>query len=174
MSGFSRTVAIANVPSICPGSAAGNVASFVLCPPPPLYFTIPASAIAACTAELSERQGSRVTNSRRGITCPFQAPVSAGCAGRRSVRHARDSLKSLTAARRGRIIRASSVEMFFMKGSAMRVQRFLVSAAVSCGVLTAYAQAPATLPSPLRTLQPVKNFVTVTDQTMRSPKPEDW
>jgi alcohol dehydrogenase (cytochrome c) len=56
----------------------------------------------------------------------------------------------------------------------MRVQRFLVSVAVSCAVLTAYAQAPETPPSPLRTLRPVKNFVTVTDQTIRSPKAEDW
>ena len=57
----------------------------------------------------------------------------------------------------------------------MRVQRFLVSAAVSCAaVLTAYAQAPETPPSPLRTLRPVKNFVTVTDQTIRAPKAEDW
>ena len=56
----------------------------------------------------------------------------------------------------------------------MRVQRFLVSAVVLCAVLTAYAQAPETPPSPLRTLQPVKNFVTVTDQTIRSPKAEDW
>jgi alcohol dehydrogenase (cytochrome c) len=56
----------------------------------------------------------------------------------------------------------------------MRVQRFLVSAAVSCAVLTAYAQAPETPPSPLRTLRPVKDFVTVTDQTIRSPKAEDW
>jgi alcohol dehydrogenase (cytochrome c) len=56
----------------------------------------------------------------------------------------------------------------------MRVQRFLVCAAVSCAaVFTAYAQAPEK-PSPLRTLQPVKNFVTVTDQTIRSPKAEDW
>jgi alcohol dehydrogenase (cytochrome c) len=56
----------------------------------------------------------------------------------------------------------------------MRVQRFLVSAAMSCAVLTAYAQAPETPASPLRTLRPVKNFVTVTDQTIRSPKAEDW
>ena len=56
----------------------------------------------------------------------------------------------------------------------MRVQRFFVSAAVSCAaVFTAYAQAPEK-PSPLRTLQPVKNFVTVTDQTIRAPKAEDW
>ena len=50
----------------------------------------------------------------------------------------------------------------------MRVHRFLVSAAVSCAVLTAYAQAPEAPPSPLRTLRPVKDFVTVTDQTIRS------
>jgi alcohol dehydrogenase (cytochrome c) len=56
----------------------------------------------------------------------------------------------------------------------MRVQRFFVSVAVSCAaVFTAYAQAPEK-PSPLRTLQPVKNFVTVTDQTIRAPKAEDW
>ena len=56
----------------------------------------------------------------------------------------------------------------------MRVERFLVSVAVSCAaVFTAYAQAPEK-PSPLRTLQPVKNFVTVTDQTIRAPKAEDW
>ncbi|MET0212890.1 MAG: hypothetical protein ABW292_07810, partial [Vicinamibacterales bacterium] len=56
----------------------------------------------------------------------------------------------------------------------MRVQRFFVSAVVSCAaVFTAYAQAPEK-PSPLRTLQPVKNFVTVTDQTIRAPKAEDW
>jgi len=36
VSGFSRTDAFASVPSgPPPGSAAGNVASFVLCPPPP-------------------------------------------------------------------------------------------------------------------------------------------
>jgi alcohol dehydrogenase (cytochrome c) len=62
----------------------------------------------------------------------------------------------------------------------MRVQRFLVSAAMSCAavscaaVVTGYAQAPAARPSPLRTVQPVKNFVTVTDQTIRTPKAEDW
>jgi alcohol dehydrogenase (cytochrome c) len=56
----------------------------------------------------------------------------------------------------------------------MRVQRFLVSVALSCAaVFTAYAQAPQK-PSPLRTLRPVKDFVTVTDQTIRAPKAEDW
>ena len=57
----------------------------------------------------------------------------------------------------------------------MRVQRFLVSAAVSCAVaFTAYAQGPETPTSPLRTLRPVKDFVTVTDQTIRAPKAADW
>jgi alcohol dehydrogenase (cytochrome c) len=56
----------------------------------------------------------------------------------------------------------------------MRARRFLVSVALSCvAVFTAYAQAPQK-PSPLRTLRPVKDFVTVTDQTIRAPKAEDW
>ncbi len=33
---------------------------------------------------------------------------------------------------------------------------------------------PATPPPPTRTLRPVSNFVTVTDQIMRAPKPADW
>jgi alcohol dehydrogenase (cytochrome c) len=41
-------------------------------------------------------------------------------------------------------------------------------------VFTLYAQAPETPRSPLRTVRPVKNFVTVTDQTIRAPKAEDW
>jgi alcohol dehydrogenase (cytochrome c) len=57
----------------------------------------------------------------------------------------------------------------------MRVQRFLVSVALSCAaVFGVYAQAPETQRSPLRTLRPVKSFVTVTDQTIRAPKAEDW
>ena len=57
----------------------------------------------------------------------------------------------------------------------MSVQRFLVSVVLSCAaVFTVYAQAPETPRSPLRTLRPVKNFVTVTDQTIRAPKAEDW
>ena len=32
---------------------------------------------------------------------------------------------------------------------------------------------PIVIP-PTRTLRTVSNFVTVTDQTMRAPKPEDW
>ena len=59
----------------------------------------------------------------------------------------------------------------------MKVSVLLVSAALSCVVaLVGHAQAPASAqpPSPLRTLRPVKNFVTVTDQTIRAPKAEDW
>src|SRR5947199_2982468 len=42
-------------------------------------------------------------------------------------------------------------------------------------VLAGYAQAPAPSPqSPTKTLRPVPNFVAVTDQTMRAPKPDDW
>ncbi|MGH9255351.1 MAG: pyrroloquinoline quinone-dependent dehydrogenase [Vicinamibacterales bacterium] len=42
--------------------------------------------------------------------------------------------------------------------------------------LTGHAQAPApaTPPPPTRTLRAVSNFVTVTDQIIRAPKPEDW
>ena len=56
----------------------------------------------------------------------------------------------------------------------MRVQRFLVGTAVLCAALTGYAQAPEAPPPPLRTLRPVKDFVTVTDQTIRAPKAENW
>jgi alcohol dehydrogenase (cytochrome c) len=59
----------------------------------------------------------------------------------------------------------------------MTVNACLVAAALSCTVaLVGYAQAPAPgqPPSPVRTLRPVKNFVTVTDQTIRSPKADDW
>jgi alcohol dehydrogenase (cytochrome c) len=38
----------------------------------------------------------------------------------------------------------------------------------------AQAQTPATPPPPTKTLRAVSNFVPATDQTMRSPKPEDW
>jgi alcohol dehydrogenase (cytochrome c) len=46
-----------------------------------------------------------------------------------------------------------------------------------CSVLGAasYAQAPAqTPPQPTRTLKAVPNYVTVTDQMMRAPRPSDW
>src|SRR3989441_1565591 len=43
-----------------------------------------------------------------------------------------------------------------------------------CGLaLVGYAQQAST-PQPTKTLRPVPNFVTVTDQTMRAPKPQDW
>ena len=55
-------------------------------------------------------------------------------------------------------------------------------ATVLCGLaFTVYAQAPATPPaapatqaSPTKTVRVVPNFATVTDQTIRAPKPEDW
>src|SRR5688572_10137536 len=51
--------------------------------------------------------------------------------------------------------------------------------ALLCGLtLTGFAQAPATTTapqvSPTKTLRVVPNFPTVTDQTLRVPKPEDW
>jgi len=55
------------------------------------------------------------------------------------------------------------------------VQESLLSIGLSCVLSTmAYAQEPAQPPAPARTLRPVSNFVTVTDQIIRSPKPEDW
>ena len=49
---------------------------------------------------------------------------------------------------------------------------FRISALV-CGIaLVGSAQAPA--PSPTKTLRAVSNFVTVSDQMLRAPKPEDW
>lgn len=57
----------------------------------------------------------------------------------------------------------------------MKMPRVLVTAAVvSAAALTGSAQAPDAPASPLRTLQPVKNFTTVTDQTIRAPKADDW
>ena len=54
------------------------------------------------------------------------------------------------------------------------IKESLLSAALLCALgLTGYAQAP-TPPAPTRRLRPVSNFVTVTDQMMRAPKPEDW
>src|SRR4026209_1623257 len=42
--------------------------------------------------------------------------------------------------------------------------------------LTGHAQAPAPAPPTpsTKTVRAVPNFVTVTDQTMRAPKPQDW
>ncbi|MBI2187335.1 MAG: PQQ-binding-like beta-propeller repeat protein [Acidobacteria bacterium] len=56
----------------------------------------------------------------------------------------------------------------------MRLRTFLVSAALLALSVAGDAQTPAEPPSPLRTLRPVKSFVTVTDQTIRAPKPDDW
>jgi alcohol dehydrogenase (cytochrome c) len=54
----------------------------------------------------------------------------------------------------------------------------LLSAALLCALtFTGRAQAPtpgAPPPPPTKTLRPISNFVAVTDQTIRSPKPEDW
>jgi alcohol dehydrogenase (cytochrome c) len=51
--------------------------------------------------------------------------------------------------------------------------QFLRITALLCGIaLAGNAQAPTS--SPTRTLRAVPNFVTVTDQTMRTPRPEDW
>src|SRR5207244_11270223 len=59
--------------------------------------------------------------------------------------------------------------------SAMRcsIKEFLLSTVLRCALgLTGDAQAPT--PAPTKTLRAVPNFVTVTEQTMRAPKPEDW
>jgi alcohol dehydrogenase (cytochrome c) len=53
------------------------------------------------------------------------------------------------------------------------IKEFLLSTVLLYALgLTGHAQAPA--PTPTKTLRAVPNFVTVTDQTMRAPKPEDW
>jgi alcohol dehydrogenase (cytochrome c) len=38
----------------------------------------------------------------------------------------------------------------------------------------AQAQAPGPAPKPTKTVRPVRNFVTVTDQVIREPKRDDW
>src|SRR5688572_32193957 len=52
----------------------------------------------------------------------------------------------------------------------------LTTALLSAPGLTGQAQAPTPAPPTptTRTVRPVSNFVTVTDQAMRAPKPEDW
>src|SRR5258705_13513710 len=69
------------------------------------------------------------------------------------------------------------------KESAMRcpIKEFLLSTVLLFAlVLTGHAQAPTPTPTPTpaptptKTLRPVPNFVAVTDQTMRAPKPDDW
>ena len=61
------------------------------------------------------------------------------------------------------------------------IKECLLGAALLCSLsITGEAQTPATPPpqnnlvAPSATPQTVKNFVPVTDQTLRSPKPEDW
>ena len=57
------------------------------------------------------------------------------------------------------------------------ITQVLLSTALCCAaVLTGHAQAPAPAspPSPTKTLRAVSDFVTVTDQIIRAPKPEDW
>src|SRR5262245_59191066 len=52
-------------------------------------------------------------------------------------------------------------------------KEFLRITALLCGIaLAGNAQGPT--PPVTKTLRPVPNFVTVTDQTMRAPKPSDW
>src|SRR3990172_7271386 len=56
------------------------------------------------------------------------------------------------------------------------IKEFLLGSALLCVLSsTVHAQAPTPPPTPpTKTLRAVPNFVTVTDQTMRAPKPEDW
>jgi alcohol dehydrogenase (cytochrome c) len=55
------------------------------------------------------------------------------------------------------------------------IKETLLSVSLLCGFgPAAYAQAPAPAPVPTMTPRTVPNFVTITDQTMRAPKPEDW
>ncbi|MBI4888084.1 MAG: PQQ-binding-like beta-propeller repeat protein [Acidobacteria bacterium] len=57
----------------------------------------------------------------------------------------------------------------------MSVSKLLLCTALVCAaVLAGHAQEGATPASPVRTLRPVKNFVTVTDRTIGTPKAEDW
>src|SRR5438874_10396295 len=52
-------------------------------------------------------------------------------------------------------------------------KQFLRITALLCGLaLTGHAQGQT--PPPTKTLRAVPNFLTVTDQTMRAPRPEDW
>ena len=57
------------------------------------------------------------------------------------------------------------------------ITEVLLSAALLCVAgVAGHAQAPAAAPppSPTKTLRAVSDFVTVTDQIIRAPKPEDW
>jgi hypothetical protein len=52
------------------------------------------------------------------------------------------------------------------------IKETLLSVSLLCAFgLAAYAQAPAPAPVPTMTPRTVPNFVTITDQTMRAPKP---
>jgi alcohol dehydrogenase (cytochrome c) len=58
-----------------------------------------------------------------------------------------------------------------------RIQEVLLSTALLmvAGLLgSAQVQTPATPPAPTKTLRAVTNFVAVTDQVIRAPKPQDW
>ena len=52
-------------------------------------------------------------------------------------------------------------------------KRFFQITALLCGMaLSGNAQAPTS--SPTKTLRPITNFIPVTDQMIRNPKPSDW
>ena len=57
------------------------------------------------------------------------------------------------------------------------IKELLLITALLCALgLTGHAQAPTPAPPTpsTKTVRAVPNFVTVTDQIMRAPKPEDW
>jgi len=56
----------------------------------------------------------------------------------------------------------------------MKLKILLVVVALSGLVLGIHAQTPAPAPGSTKTLRPVANFVPVTDQIIRAPKPENW
>jgi alcohol dehydrogenase (cytochrome c) len=56
----------------------------------------------------------------------------------------------------------------------MRPKILLVASALGALALGVQAQTPAPAPGPTRTLRPVTNFVPVTDQIIRAPRPENW
>jgi alcohol dehydrogenase (cytochrome c) len=56
----------------------------------------------------------------------------------------------------------------------MRLKAVLVAAAFGALVISVSAQAPAPAQGPTKTLRPVTNFVSVTDQIIKAPKPENW
>ena len=55
------------------------------------------------------------------------------------------------------------------------VNQLLLGAMLMCALnLTGNAQGPTPTPPPTKTVRAVQNFVTVTDEAIRAPKPEDW